>query len=258
MNIVVCVKQVPDTTAEKKLDANNRLDRKSVENILNPFDEYAVEEALRLKEKHGGTVTALCVGPESAKEAIRKAVAMGVDKGALVSDAAMAGSDALATAFVLSQALKKVEHDIIIFGMQSTDALTAIVPAAVSQFLGIPHHGYTNKITVGDGEVACNRASDAGYDVVVSKLPAAVSVTKAINEPRYASLRGIMQSRKAEITTFSLADLGIDPSTVGAGAAQTKVLSYIKPAPRQAGTVVKDDGQAAVQVAEFLVLRKII
>ena len=258
MNIVVCVKQVPDTAAEKKLDADLRLDRKSVENILNPQDEYAIEEALRIKEKLGGTVTALCVGPESAKETLRKAIAMGVEKAALVTDPALIGSDIIATARVLAAAIAKLPHDLILCGAESTDARIGVVASALAEFLGYPQHTLTNKLELSGDQATAYRTSEKGHDVVVSKLPAVVGVTKAINEPRYPSLRGIMQAKRVEISIWSTADLGIDKAKVGAAGASSKVLSYNKPAARGAATMVKDDPDPIARIVEALVAAKIL
>ncbi|MCL5025674.1 MAG: electron transfer flavoprotein subunit beta/FixA family protein [Chloroflexi bacterium] len=258
MQIVVCVKQVPDTAAEKRLGGDLRLDRESVENVLNPFDEYAVEEALRLRDKHGGEVIALSMGPTRAAEAIRKAVAMGVNRGVLVSDPALAGSDALATSLVLAQAMRKIPFDLVVCGMQSTDALTGQVPAALAEHLGLPYHGYANWLEVNADRVTSHRTTEQGYDVVVSAVPALVSVTKAINEPRYPSLRGIMQSKRAEVQVWSLADLGVDPAAIGAAGARTRVRSFSPLPARSAGQVVRDEGNAAAMIVEYLVGRKII
>jgi electron transfer flavoprotein beta subunit len=258
LNIVVCVKQVPDTTAEKKLDADLRLDRKSVENILNPQDEHAVEEALRIKEKSGGTVTALCVGPESAKETLRKAIAMGVEKAVLVTDPALVGSDIIATARVLAAAIKKLPHDLVLCGAESTDARIGVVAASLAEFLGLPQHTLTNKLEFSGDSVSAHRSSEKGHDVVVSKLPAVVGVTKAINEPRYPSLKGIMQAKKVEITVWSAADLGVDKDSVGAAGAYSKVLSYSKPAARGAATMVKDDPDPVARIVDALVAAKIL
>lgn len=258
MNIVACIKQVPDTAAEKKLNADLRLERTGIENIPNPFDEYAIEEALRTKEANGGTVTALCMGPDGAKEALRKAIAMGVEKAVLVTDPKLAGSDAWATAYVLSQALKKMEYDIIFCGMQSTDATTALVPSALAEFLGIPQHTYTGKLGIDEGHIASQRQTESGYDVVTSAMPALVGVVKGINEPRYPSLRGIMQAKRTEITIWSLADLGIDASEVGASGAKERVLSFSAREPRKGGQVIQDEGDSAAKVAEFLTFKKVL
>jgi electron transfer flavoprotein beta subunit len=257
---VVCVKQVPDTAAEKKLTGQMTLDRNSVENVLNPFDEYAVEEALRLKDSQGASVTALCVGPDSAKDALRKAVAMGAEKAVQVTDPAIAGSDAWSTAYVLAKALKKLEWDIVLFGQQSTDAVTATVPSMVAEFLGVAQHTYVGKLDVNGSEVKSQRTTENGYDVLASTTPVAVSVTKAINEPRYPSLKGIMASKKVQIETWSLADIEVDASIVGATGAKTKVLSATPTPARKAGVLVEGLGatEAAVAIADFLAQCKVI
>ncbi len=258
MQIVVCVKQVPDTAAEKRLGDDLRLDRPAVEAVLNPFDEYAVEEALRLREKHSGEVVVISMGPTRAVEAIRKAIAMGADRGVLVSDPALAGSDALATALVLARALQKVGFDLAVCGMLSTDALTGQVPSALAELQGLPYHGYTAWLEVAAGQITSHRSTADGYDVVASGLPAVVSVTKAINEPRYPSMRGIMQSKRADVVTWSLADLGLDAALAGSMGARTRVLSFTAAPARSAGQVVRDEGSAATVIAEFLASRKII
>jgi electron transfer flavoprotein beta subunit len=256
LNIVVCLKQVPDTTAEKKLTADYRLDRESAENIVNPFDEYAIEEALKIKEQKGGTVTALSVGPESAKEALRKAVAMGVEKAVLVSDPALAGSDTLGTAKALAAALKKLGGDIALFGMTSTDAATGQVPGKVAALLDQPILSYVSKLDAEDTKATVQRQTDKGYDVISASLPAVISVMKGINEPRYPSLKGIMQAKRTQIDTWSLGDIGVDASEVGKAGAKEKVLSYAKTDSRQAGKVIKDDGTAPSIIADFLVASK--
>lgn len=258
MNIVVCVKQVPDTEAEKKLNPDLRLERTGIDNIPNPFDEYAIEEALRTREAKGGTVTVLCMGPEGAKEALRKAIAMGVEKAVLVTDPKLVGSDAWSTAFVLSRALKRMEYDLVFCGMQSTDAATGLVPSALAELLGLPQHTYAAKLEMGEGEVTSHRQTEGGYDVVTSALPALVAVSKGINEPRYPSLKGIMQAKRTEIAVWSLADLGVDPSEVGVSGAREKVLSFSPREPRKGGQVIRDEGDAAVKIAEFLAFKKVL
>ena len=260
MNIVVCVKQVPDTTAEKKLDKDLRLDRSSVENILNPFDEYAVEESLRIKENLGADVTVLCMGPEGATDAIRKALAMGADRGILVTDAALAGSDALATAFVLAEAVRKQSANLVICGMEATDSRTGQVPSALAEFLGWPQLTWASKLEITGDKAVVHRQSDAGYDVVEASLPAVVSVTKAINEPRYPSLKGIMMSKKKPVETCSLGDLGIAATDVGQAAAKTTVLSFVVPPARGKGQVIapKTPAEAAAAIADYLQEHKLI
>lgn len=260
MNVVVCIKQVPDTTAEKKLDKDLRLDRASAENILNPFDEYAVEEALRIKEGIGADVIVLSMGPEGAMDAIRKALAMGADRGILVTDPALLGSDALATASVLAAAIKTLAADLVLCGMEATDSRTGQVPSALAEFLGWPQLTWANKLEVAGGKATIQRQSDAGYDVVEAALPAVASVTKAINEPRYPSLKGIMMAKKKPVDTLALADLGISASNVGAAAAKTTVLSFVVPPARGKGSVIapKTAAEAATAIADYLEAQKLI
>lgn len=260
MNIVVCIKQVPDTTAEKRLDKDLRLDRTSVENILNPFDEYAVEEALRIKEAQGADVIVLSMGPETAMDAIRKALAMGADKGALVTDPALVGSDALATAGVLAAAARKLGADLVLCGMEATDSRSGQVPSALAEILGWPQLTWANKLDVASGRATISRQSDAGNDIVEAALPAVVSVTKAINEPRYPSLKGIMMSKKKPVDTFALADLGLSAAEVGLQAAKTTVISYVTPPPRGKGRLIapKTAAEAAAAIADYLQQEKLI
>lgn len=260
MNIIVCIKQVPDTTAEKKLDKDLRLDRISVENILNPFDEYAVEEALRIKEAQGADVTVLSMGPEGAVDAIRKALAMGADKGILVTDPALAGSDAIATAAVLAAAIRRAGADMVMCGMEATDSRTGQIPSALAEFLSWPQLTWASKLDVADGKATIQRQSDAGYDVVEAALPCVVSVTKAINEPRYPSLKGIMMAKRKPVDVLGLADLDIAASSVGQTAALTNVLSYVTPPARGKGQVVapKTAAEAATVIADFLQQNRLI
>ncbi len=261
MKIVVCTKQTPDTTAQKRMNEAFRLDRASVEGVINPFDEYAIEEALRLKDRLGAEVTLLCMGPSSAQESLRRGLAMGADNAVLVTDDRLIGSDALATGYVLAQALRKLEWDLVVCGMASTDAGTSLVPGIVSAHLDIPFVGWVNAdLEFRDGTVVARRTSEKGYEVIEAKLPALVTITKAIGEPRYPTMKGIMQAKKKELTLWSLNDLDVDPNRVGAGAALTKVLSVTTPPPKPKGTVYKDLSaqEAAKKIVEFLVERKLI
>ena len=258
MRIVVCVKQVLDTTAEKRLTADLSLDRTAGEAILNPFDEHALEAALRLREHHGGSVTALSMGPPTAKETIRKALAMGADEAVLVSDPVFAWSDVLGTAYVLSLAVKRLEPDLVLFGMQSTDASTGQVPAAVAEFLGLPQLTFASLLEVTDGRATIRRATDDGYQVLAAKLPALVSVVKSINEPRYPSLKGIMKAKRAEVAVWSCADIGADASRVGRTGAAARVVSSSAVEKRVAGRVIRDDGTAVEQIVGFLVEKRVL
>jgi electron transfer flavoprotein beta subunit len=253
LNIIVCVKQVPDTTAEKKLGPDSRLDRSSVESILNPFDEYAVEEALRIKEKQGAEVTVISLGPQSAEQALRKALSMGADNAVLVSDPLLAGSDSLGTAYALAMAIKKLPCDLILTGMQSTDARTGQVPAALGEFLGLPVLTLASKLELSGDTARIQRQAEGGYVVLEGHLPAVVSVTKGINEPRYPGVKGIMMAKRKEIKTWSATDLGLDTAMIGSGGAHTKVLAASKPAPRAKGILIKDDADtAARKLADYL------
>jgi electron transfer flavoprotein beta subunit len=258
MNIAVCVKQVIDTEAEKKLDPTTwRLDR-SVTCILNPYDEYAVEEALRIKEAHGGEVTAVCMGPQKAEEAVRKALAMGADSAVIVTDDALAGSDAQATAYALAAALKGIQWDLVIFGVRSTDGETGCVPAAVAEHLGVPLLSTLAKVEVQGSSVAVHRETEQGYVSYECPTPAVLSVIKGINEPRYPSMKGIMGAKKKPLDVKDAAALGLDTAQVGLSGSKTKVLSARTPEPRKAGVKVEDDGTGAQKIVEFLASQKLV
>ena len=258
MNIAVCVKQVVDTEAEFKLDpASWRLDR-SVTSVLNPYDEYAVEEALRIKEAHGGDVTAVCMGPESATDAVRKALAMGADKAVLVSDEALAGSDVQGTAYALAEALKTVGADLVVFGVRSTDGETGCVPAAVAERMGLPLLSNLAKVEVDGGKLTVNRETETGYVKLECPTPAVISVIKGINEPRFPSMKGIMSAKTKPVDTKDAAALSLDAGMVGLDGAKTKVLSGITPEPRKAGEKLEDDGTGAAKIADYLASNKLV
>jgi len=263
LKIVVTVKQVPDTNAEKTFDAaTKRLNRTSIENVLNPFDEYAIEEALRLKEKlgDGTTVTILTMAPESGKEVVRKALAMGADDAAMLSAGEIGGSDTMGTAYALATSLQKIGFDLVLTGTQSTDAINSVVPAAIAERLGVPCLTYARKLTVTDGKVEVHRETESGYLRVEAPLPALVSVTKSANEPRYPSLKGIMGAKKKEIKALALADIGADAGHVGDAGAKTVVESFAPVGARAKGTVIQSsDGlDAARRIVEFLISKKVI
>lgn len=259
MNIVVCVKQVPDTWAEKRLDpADKTVDRASVDGVMNEIDEYAVEEALRLKEAHGGEVTVLTMGPAKAVETIRKALSMGADKAVHVSDDALHGTDALGTSHALAQALGTVEWDLVIAGSESTDARMSVVPAMLAERLGVPQLTMARKVTVDGSTVRIERQTETGYDVVEASTPAVVSVVEKINEPRYPSFKGIMAAKSKPLTTLTVADAGIDASLVGLSGAKSEVVDFAARPPRESGTIVKDEGDGGTKLAEFLQSQKFI
>jgi len=259
MNIVVCVKQVPDTWAEKRLSADDKtVDRDGVDGVMNELDEYAVEEALRIKEAQGGEVTVLTMGPDKSVETIRKALSMGADAAVHLVDPALHGSDALATSYALAKALGTIQHDLVILGVESTDARMSVLPAMLAERLGASQLTFARKVEAGDGTVKIERQTDTGYDVVEAPTPAIVSVVEKINEPRYPSFKGIMAAKKKPLTTLSLADAGIEADKVGFAGSGTEVAEFSPRPPKQAGQIVKDEGDGGTKLAEFLAAQKFI
>jgi electron transfer flavoprotein beta subunit len=258
VKIVVCMKETPSTTAEKRFGPDMRLERRKEDAIINPFDEYSIEEGLRQQEKHGGEVIALCMGPATASDTIRKALAMGADSGVLVSDDALAGSDAIGTARVLAAALKKIGFDLALFGSAAADSYGGVVPSAVAELLDMPLLSFASKLDVDGGTAKIQRQAELGYNEVEAATPALVSVVKSINEPRYPSMKGIMQSKKKPIDTWSLADLGLDAGTVGAGAAREKALGADKVSTTRKGEIYQGNDGAADRVIAFLVEQKVL
>ncbi len=259
MKIVVCVKYVPDAQADRRFAADNTVDRAGVDGLLSELDEYAVEEALKLSEANdGSTVTVLTVGPEQASDAVRRALQMGADAGVHVVDDAIHGSCAVSTSLVVAEALKKVEHDIVLTGMASTDAGMSVVPAMVAERLGLPQVTFAGKLTVDGSTVTIERDGDTSTEVISASLPALVSVTDQINDPRYPSFKGIMAAKKKPVETWSLADLGVDAGQVGTGAATTAVEVVTPRPPRQAGPVVTDEGDGGARLVEYLAGAKLV
>jgi electron transfer flavoprotein beta subunit len=262
LNIVVCMKSVPDTTAEKRLLSDGTLDRASVPSVINPWDEFAIEEALRIREGGDGSgeIAILCMGPENSAETIRKALAMGVDRAVLVTDPALHGSDIWATSKVLAEALKKMQFDLALFGSQSSDAGGGVIYNVVAEILGLPAATWLTEIEVRDGKVRGKRASDVGFDVIEAPLPAIASVTQTAHEPRYPSLPGIMKAKKKEIANMGLGDLGVDASQVGLSGAKTTVTGSERPQTARAKQIIKaeDPAATAAAIADFLESRKLI
>jgi electron transfer flavoprotein beta subunit len=259
MNIVVLVKQVPDTEAERKLNpADNTVDRAAVDPVINYIDEFAIEEGLRLKEAHGGEVTILTVGPERATESIRKALSMGADKAVHVSDEALHGSDAIQTAKVIAKALGTVEWDVVVAGSEATDSRMAIVPALVAEALGAPQLTQARKVTAEGSTVTIERVTDTGYESVQGATPAVISVVEKINDPRYPSFKGIMAAKNKPITVLAVSDLGLDAGEVGLANASTQVVSFENAPPRAAGQTIKDEGNGGTAIAEYLASKKLI
>ncbi|HEX2705215.1 MAG TPA: electron transfer flavoprotein subunit beta/FixA family protein [Candidatus Lustribacter sp.] len=263
MNIVVCVKHVPDAQGARTFDASdNTTDRANVDGLLSELDEYAVEEALKIVEESEGEVIVLTVGPDQAADAIKKALQMGADRGVHVNDAAIHGSDAAATSLVLAEAIKKVRADstvdLVLTGMASTDGTMGVVPSMLAERLGLPQVTFASELTVTGSGVSIRRDGDAASQTIEASLPALVSVTDQINEPRYPSFKGIMAAKKKPVESWTLADLGLDASQVGLGAAWTKVESFTARPPRQQGQIVKDDGDGGAKLAAYLVEHKFV
>src|SRR5919202_1360210 len=233
MNIVVLVKQVPDSGSERRLDpSDSTVDRASADNVINEMDEYAIEEALQIRDREGGEVTVLTVGPDSAADAIRKALSMGADKAVHVADEAIHGSDAIQTSAVLAAALGQLEYDLILCGAEATDSQMSVMPALLSERLGIPQLSGARKLTVEGGTARVERQSDGGYWLLEAPLPAIVSTWDTINEPRYPSFKGIMAAKKKPVETKTLADLGVDAGSVGLANATTAVLGFAPRPPK--------------------------
>jgi electron transfer flavoprotein beta subunit len=259
MNIVVLVKQVPDTATERKLNADDKtLDRAASDGVINELDEYAIEEALLLKEKHGGEVTILTMGPDQATDSIRKALSMGADKAVFVNDEALHGSDAIQSAYALAQALGTIEFDLVVLGSESTDARTGVIGAALAEYLGLPQLTLAGKVDIDGSAIKIQRQTDYGYDVVEAQLPAVVSVVEKINEPRYPSFKLIMQAKKKPVDKKSAADAGIDTGRVGLANATTETVDFAAAPPRAAGTIVKDEGDGGTKAADFLADKKFV
>ncbi len=243
MHIVVCIKQVPDTHDVKLDPVHNTLMREGVEAIVNPFDMYAIEEAIRLREQLGGTVTAITMGPPQAEAVLREAISMGVDKGILVSDVAFAGSDTWATSYTLAQTIRKLETPgIILFGKQAADGDTAQVGPGVAAQLDLPQITYVRKIEeISETRIVAERLLETGYEVIESSMPCILSVVKEINEPRLPSLKGKMAARKAEITKWSAEDIGAEHSSLGLHGSPTKVVKVFTPPPRAGGEILSGE-----------------
>ncbi|MFD3406083.1 electron transfer flavoprotein subunit beta/FixA family protein [Kribbella sp. NPDC058693] len=260
MKIVVCAKFVPDATADRRFRSeDNTVDRAGVDGLLSELDEYAVETALTVKESGDGEVTILTVGPEQAADAVKKGLQMGADAGVHVVDDAIHGSDAVATSLILSKALARLEADLVVFGMGSTDGGMGVVPAMVSERLGLPAVTLGSEVTVDGQTVRIRRDGDTASETIEGTLPLVLSVSDQANEPRYPSFKGIMAAKKKPVETWSLADLELTPEQVGGSSAWTEVVEVTARPPRSAGTIVTDeDGSGAAELVEFLSTNKFL
>jgi len=242
MNIIVCIKQVPETTEVRINPETNTLIREGVPSIINPFDENAIEEALRLREKHGGKVTVITMGPPQASEALRQSIAMGVDEVVLVSDRAFAGSDTWATSYTLSMTIKKLApFDIIFCGKQAIDGDTAQVGPGIAEWLNIPQVTFASKVEVNLGKAKIERLLEEVNEVVECPLPAVITVVKQINEPRLPSLKGMMRAKKAEIKTMTAADIEADIVNLGLKGSPTSVVKIFTPPPKGGGELLSGE-----------------
>ena len=260
MKIVVCVKYVPDAQGDRRFADDGTVDRAGTDGILSELDEYAVEEALKLAEADGdSTVTALTVGPDGATDALRKALQMGATDAVHVTDDALHGTDALGTSLVLAKALAKLGPDLVLTGMASTDGGMSVVPAMVAERLGLPQVTFAGSLTVDGGTVRIERDGDTSTEVIESSLPALVSVTDQINDPRYPSFKGIMAAKKKPVETWSLADLGLTAEQVGLSSAWSVVETTEPRPPRTAGEIVTDDGgTGATALVDFLAAKRFV
>ncbi|MFD0623945.1 electron transfer flavoprotein subunit beta/FixA family protein [Streptomyces sanglieri] len=263
LRIVVCVKYVPDATGDRHFADDLTVDREDVDGLLSELDEYAVEQALQIAEerRQGGAdaeVTVLTVGPEDAKDALRKALSMGADKAVHVEDDGLHGSDVMGTSLVLAKAVEKAGYDLVVSGMASTDGSMGVVPALLAERLGVPQVTLLSEVSVGDGVVRGRRDGDSASEQLEASLPAVVSVTDQSGEARYPSFKGIMAAKKKPVQSWDLDDLGIGADEVGLEGAWSVVDSAAQRPARTAGTIVKDEGEGGRLLAEFLAGQKFI
>ncbi|MDQ4024906.1 MAG: electron transfer flavoprotein subunit beta/FixA family protein [Actinomycetota bacterium] len=251
---MVCVKHIPDPNIPPEMDGH-RLKREGVQGVLDPGDEFGVEAGLQMKEAHGGNVTVVSMGPPPAMDAIKRALSMGADKGVLVSDDALEGADALVTARVLAAAISRGPFDVVIGGVESTDGYTGTMTSTLAELLGVPQVTFAKTIEASEGSIKINRQTADGYHVVECELPALITVTAGVNEPRYASFKGIMAAKKKPVETLSVADLGLSGDDV---AVKQSIVEIVAAEERKAGEVVQDDGTAAARIADFLQEAKVI
>ena len=261
MNIIVCIKQVPDTTDIRINPETNTLVREGVDSIINPFDLYAIEEGVRIKEEHGGKVTVISMGPPQVEAALRESISLGVDEAIHLCDRAFAGADTWATSYALAKGIEKEgDYDIIICGKQAIDGDTAQVGPGIAIQLDIPQIMYVKKIEkIGDGIIRAQRMIEEGYEVIEGDLPVLISVVKEINEPRLPSLKGKMRAKKAEIVAWTAADIEADEQLIGLNGSPTQVVKIFSPPAREGGEIFQGEPAEMVeQLAQALERQKII
>ncbi|WP_231591400.1 electron transfer flavoprotein subunit beta/FixA family protein [Saccharothrix sp. ST-888] len=259
MRIVVCVKYVPDATGDRRFEDDTTTDREGVDGLLSELDEYGVEQALRIAEAHGDAeVTVLTVGPDDAKDALRKALSMGADKAVHVNDEDIHGTDVIGTSAIIAKALEKTEYDLVVCGMASTDGTMGVLPALLAERLGLPQVTLLSEVSLEGNTVKGRRDGDAATEQLEAELPAVISVTDQSGEARYPSFKGIMAAKKKPVQEYDLDDLGIEADEVGLGGAWTAVETITARPARTAGTVVKDEGEGGKQLAAYLAEQKFI
>ena len=259
VNVAVCAKCVPVSSVTIEIDpTTKRVVRQGVPQEMDPAAASAVEEGLRLVEAQGGAVTVVTMGPPNAGDEMRKALAMGAERGILITDEALAGSDTLATAKALAAAIKKEQFDLVICATESTDTYSGLVPGQLAELLGFAPLTFARELKVEDGKAKIHRQTEYGYQMVEAELPVLITVTSGINEPRYPSLKGIMGAKRKEVLTYTAADLGLSADEVGERGAREKVLSVDKPAARAQGQIVTDEGDGGKQIADFLAALKVL
>ncbi|MFF4898047.1 electron transfer flavoprotein subunit beta/FixA family protein [Streptomyces sp. NPDC001068] len=257
LRIAVCVKYVPDATGDRHFADDRTVDREDVDGLLSELDEYAVEQALQIADaSDDAEITVLTVGPEDAREALRKALSIGADRAVHVEDDDLHGTDVLGTSLVLAKAVEHIGYDLVVCGMASTDGAMGVLPALLAERLDVPQVTSLSEVSVADGRVTGRRDSDAASERLQATLPAVVSVTDQSGEARYPSFKGIMAAKKKPVDSLDLSDLGIDADQVGPKGAWTVVEAVAQRPARTAGTVVEDEGEGGKQLAEFLAARK--
>ncbi|WP_344640091.1 electron transfer flavoprotein subunit beta/FixA family protein [Kitasatospora cystarginea] len=259
LRIVVCVKYVPDATGDRRFADDTTTDREAVDGLLSELDEYGVEQALKLAEAHGDAeVTVLTVGPDDAKDALRKALSMGADKAVHVNDEDIHGTDVIGTSAIISKALEKTGYDLVVCGMASTDGTMGVLPALLAERLGLPQVTLLSEVSLEGNTVKGRRDGDAATEQLEAELPAVISVTDQSGEARYPSFKGIMAAKKKPVQEYDLDDLGVEADEVGLTGAWTAVETITARPARTAGTVVKDEGEGGKQLAAFLAEQKFI
>ncbi|MDX2922857.1 MULTISPECIES: electron transfer flavoprotein subunit beta/FixA family protein [Streptomyces] len=259
LRIVVCVKYVPDATGDRRFADDLTLDREDVDGLLSELDEYAVEQALQIADgADDAEITVVTVGPEDARDALRKALSMGADRAVHVEDDDLHGTDVMGTSLVLARAVEKTGYDLVICGMASTDGVMGVLPALLAERLGVPQVTLLSEVSVNEGVVTGRRDGDTATERLEASLPAVVSVTDQSGEARYPSFKGIMAAKKKPVESLDLEDLELEAGEVGLAGAWTAVDSATERPARTAGTIVKDEGEGAKQLAEFLAGQKFI